>query len=460
MKIKKIIFLLLALFCCKATEAQLRSQVEGPQQLTRILFLFDASQSMYGKWQSASKMDVAKKLLNQLLDSLRYTPNIEIALRVYGHQKRFPPQDCDDTKLEVGFNKGNVPQIKSVIQNLKPSGTTPIARSLQACADDFPNNFARNIIILITDGVEECNGDPCAISLALQKKGVFLKPFVIGMGLDESFKKTFECVGNYFDAYDETQFSLALNVVISQALNQTTMQVNLLDLQHEPTETNVNMTFTDHQSGVIKYNYIHTLNGKGNPDTLTIDPLGTYDLIVHTIPQVRMDSITLTPGKHTIIGLDAPQGYLNLKFAGMGDYKKLPAIIRKHEENQTLHVQSFNTTEKYLVGKYDLEILTLPRIYHQKVDISQSKTTTLQIPQPGLVTFIKTNMGYGSLYVEDAKGLTWIYNLDNEQFKENIVMQPGTYAIVFRPKNSRESIYTVKKSFTVKQGESIVINLN
>ena len=38
-------------------------------------------------------------------------------------------------------------------------------------------------MILITDGIEECGGDH-AISIALQKKGIVLKPFVIGVGLD------------------------------------------------------------------------------------------------------------------------------------------------------------------------------------------------------------------------------------------------------------------------------------
>ena len=74
-------------------------------QLTRIEFLFDASQSMFGRWQSGAKIDVAKLLMKQLMDSLRYVNNLELALRVYGHQKNFPPQDCDDSKLEVPFLK-------------------------------------------------------------------------------------------------------------------------------------------------------------------------------------------------------------------------------------------------------------------------------------------------------------------------------------------------------------------
>ncbi|MBK9542788.1 MAG: hypothetical protein IPO49_10860 [Bacteroidetes bacterium] len=66
---------------------------------------FDASQSMYGQWQSGAKIDIAKSLMKKVLDSLRYVDNLELALRVYGHQKPYPPQDCDDSRLGVPFSK-------------------------------------------------------------------------------------------------------------------------------------------------------------------------------------------------------------------------------------------------------------------------------------------------------------------------------------------------------------------
>jgi Ca-activated chloride channel family protein len=452
----------LLLFCFAFVPINISAQQTSKNkstQLTRIEFLFDGSQSMYGKWQSGAKIDVAKKLMFQLLDSLRYLDNIELALRVYGHQKQFPPQDCDDSKLEVPFSRGNIPQMKQVLKDIVPKGTTPIARSLELCGNDFPDGDSRNILILITDGIEECGGDPCAVSQALQKKGIFLKPFVIGMGIDESWKKTFDCVGRYFDATNEVNFKMALDVVISQALNSTTMQVNLLDQNNRATETNVNMTFYDQYSGVIKYNFIHTLNTKGNPDTLVIDPLPVYKIVVHTTPPVSKDSIILTPGKHTTVGIDAPQGYLYLKFDNPAEFKKPTAIIRLHSDMKTLDVQEFHSTEKYLVGKYDIEVLTLPRINLENVDIAQSKTTTLQIPRPGLVTLMSNSLGYGSLYVESNGKLRWIYNLEDNLTKETIVLQPGRYHVVYRPKNSKESIYTVEKDFSVVSGESNIVLL-
>ena len=436
------------------------AQKKSEPQLTRILFLFDASQSMYARWETNSKYEIARKLLGTMVDSLQSLDNLELALRVYGHTKHFPPQDCDDTKLEVPFGSKNGARIKQRLSEISPSGTTPIARSLEASESDFPKDLSRNIIILITDGIEECDGDPCAASALLQKKGVVLKPFVIGLGLNKDFLKQFECVGNYFDAANEKQFELALNVVITQALNNTTAQVNLLDENGKPTETNVAMTFYDQHTKAIKYNFMHTLNSKGNPDTLQIDPLGKYKITVHTLPPVTKDSVTLTPGKHTIIGIDTPQGDLKLVISGSNDYKKLEAIIRKHLDHQTLNVQDFNTSQRYLTGNYDLEILTLPRIYLDNINIAQSKTTTIQIPNPGIATFQCNSPGYGQIVLETKNELQWVYTLSENSVKESVILQPGNYRLLFRPKNSQSSLYTIEKSFQVTSGNSSIVPIN
>ncbi len=431
-----------------------------PKQLTRILFLFDASQSMYAKWETNTKYEIAKKLLSEMVDSLQHLDNLELALRVYGHTKRFPPQDCDDTRLEVSFGRKNGNKIKQRLSEINPSGTTPIARSLEECGGDFPKNPARNIIILITDGIEECNGDPCAVSAMLQKRGIVLKPFVIGLGLNKDFLKSFECVGNYFDASNETQFRNALDIVITQALNSTTAQVNLLDSYGKATETNVPMTFYDQFSGEIRYNFMHTMNAKGVPDTLQIDPLGKYSITVHTLPPVSKDSVSLTPGKHNVIGIDAPQGFLLLKIDGSNDYKRLQAIVRKHNETKTLHVQEFSETQQYITGDYDLEILTTPRIYLDNVNIAQSHTTTVQIPNPGLATIMTNGPGYGDILIEENNKLKWVYTLGENTIKESIVLQPGNYHLIFRPKNSQSSLYTIEKTFRIASGTSISVQVN
>ena len=127
---------------------------------------------------------------------------------------------------------------------------------------------------------------------------------------------------------------------------------------------------------------------------------------------------------------------------------------------QTLHIQQFNTAEKFLIGKYDLEILTLPRIKLDKVDIAQSKTTLIEIPQSGSVTVAKPTEGPASLFLEENNKLVWVCNLNSSMLQETIVLQPGKYRIEYRPKNAKEAIYTIEKRFTVTSGNSTSVIIN
>ncbi len=454
----RLLFLIIA-YSATTMQVNAQQEKEKPPPLTRILFVLDGSQSMYGRWQSDIKMNIAQNLLSNLLDSLKDVENIQLALRVYGHQKAYPPQDCNDTRLVVPFADNNAMRIKNQLRYIKPKGTTPIAFALEQAAGDFPDcDNCRNIIILITDGLEECGGDPCAVSRDLQKRGIALKPFVIGIG--RNFREAFDCVGTYFDASSEEQFSKALDLVISQALNSTTAQVNLLDVYNKPTETNVNMTFYDHISGQVKYNFIQTLNSKGVPDTLLLDPLVTYDVVVHTLPPVRVDSISITPGQHTIIPVVTPQGQLRLKMEGTSlSSRNLQAIVRQKGKIETINVQQFGQTENYIVGDYSLEILCLPRIYIDEVNVAQSSTTTVEIPVPGIAVIQKSAQGYGSLYAEQNNELIWIYNFRENPVQESLILQPGKYMVVFRAKYANRAAFSIEKSFRVISGKTTNVKI-
>ena len=450
---------MMLLFTLSGTAQNQPTVVKSPPPLTRILFIFDASQSMLGRWQSDTKFNIAKRILTEMLDSIANLKNTEFALRVYGHQYQYPPQVCNDTKLEVPFGPGNASKIKSRLRTITPKGTTPLAFSLEQAAKDFtPCANCRNIVVLITDGLEECSGDPCAVSKMLQKNGIILKPFIIGIGKD--FNMAFNCVGTYFDATKEKDLRTALNVVISQALNSTTMQVNLLDEAGRPTETDAGMTFTDLASGKVKYNFIHTMNNRGLPDTLVVDPLITYRVDIHTLPPVSIDTLRITPGKHTVTAVDAPQGYLQLKMAGSSNASRgLQCIVRRSGSPSTLNVQNFGETEKYITGHYDLEVLSLPRITLKEISISQSHTTTIEIPEPGIAVFRKSFNGYGTLLLNDKNKLTRVYELNETLTLETLYLQPGSYKIVFRPKNSRSTLYTVEQNFIIESGKTTDIQL-
>lgn len=437
-------------------------QAQNQTKKTRILFVLDGSQSMYARWENGSKMKIATRLLRNLVDSLSNKDNIELALRAYGHQYSVTSdgRNCKDTKLEVPFSPTNHEKIKTKLNSIRPRGTTLIAYSLEQAANDFPEcDNCRNVIILITDGIEECDGDPCAVSLALQKRGVVLKPFVIGLGLEPQVMDAFKCVGNFYDARSEETFRNVLGIVISQALNTTTAQVNLLDKLNKPNETDVPMTFYDSFSGSIRYNYVHTIDNRGNPDTIPLDPLGTYDLVVHTIPPIEKKDIKLTAGKHNIIALDAAQGELILKMNGFNEYKDLKAIVRKEGSKETMVIQNFDMIQKYLVGKYDLEILTLPITTIKDVNIASRNTTTVEIPQAGIVSIGSSSKVHGAVFEMKEDKMIWVCNLSDNTTRESIVLQPGNYNIIYRPINSRLSIYTKEKIFKIQSGQSTQVKL-
>ena len=72
-------------------------------KVTRILFLLDASGSMMAPWEGQPRWNVAKRMLSKMVDSLNSYPNLEVALRVYGHQFLNADKNCEDSRLEVPF---------------------------------------------------------------------------------------------------------------------------------------------------------------------------------------------------------------------------------------------------------------------------------------------------------------------------------------------------------------------
>lgn len=465
-RIRKIFLVAFLLLGTMVSAQNVKVAHAGPSQqeakpLNRILLIYDASNSMNARWQSASKMSISKKLISGILDSLGKVPDVQLALRVYGHQSQYPPLDCTDSKLEVPFAPDNARKISHVIRTLVPKGATPISYSLMEAAKDFPPcENCRNLIILITDGIEECDGDPCEASRYLQKQGIALKPFIIGIGQD--FSTSFHCVGEYFDASNEEDFVRAFEIVISQALNTTTAQVNLLDEDGSPTVTNVNMTFYDHLSKDVIYNYVHTLNYFGLPDTLMLDPLHTYDLVVHTRPVLRLDSLVVGTGKHNHIALPAAQGDLKVSMKGSraSVAENTPCVVRKPGSTEMVAVQYINASERYLKGVYDLDILTLPPVRVKGVEVKANQTTTVELPMLGILVFKRGVAGYGSLYKIEQDGTqTLVHSFAVDKKIETLYLMPGTYRVVNRSKFNLRSTATREKTFVLEPGASVEVSL-
>ena len=416
---------------------------------------------MNARWEGETRIATAKKLLSKTVDEIGDIPNLEVGLRVYGHQSAITPtfEDCDDTKLEVPIAAGNSQQIKNRIQGIQAKGTTPIARSLEAAAGDFPDNTGRNIIILITDGIEACDNDPCVIAQKLKDKEVNVTPFVIGLGLDLSYLEKFNCIGSYEEAETKDAFEKVLENLISKVVLNTTVQINLNTVDGRPLETNVDMFLYEANTNNLKYTYTHTLNRKGNPDTLVLDPELKYDLVVNTTPRVELKGIEIEKYKHNTVNVDAGQGEIQFRFTNASKPYQIDARIMQQGEAQTLNTQKIGETDKYLVGWYDVEILTLPRIY-VSVKVTQSGLETINIKAPGFMSYSAGNGIVGQIFAKNSNSTwDWICNLDDGASKGRFTLQPGGYKVIYRKKESFKSEYTLEKEFRINSNSTTTLKL-
>jgi len=435
-------------------------EVSAQEGMTRILFVLDASNSMNALWDGQTRISAAKELLLKSMDSIKDIPNLEMALRVYGHQSIVTPtfQDCNDTKLEVPFGPNNFGEIRGKLNRIQAKGTTPIARSLEAAASDFPSSTSKNIIILITDGLEACDDDPCVIAKKLKDKNINVTPFVIGLGLDLSYLEKFRCIGEYSEAESKYQFKLALENILHKAINDCTVEIDLNDSYKKPTETDVSVFMYEAGTKKLKYSFIHTLNEKGNPDTLKLDPNVRYDIEVFTIPPVYKKNVTVRKNMHNIIPVDAPQGFVKISSSTATKSLFIPSRIATLD-NKTLNVQHLGATDKYIVGTYLLEILTLPRIT-KTITVEQSKTTTIDIAAPGYLSYRFNELAAAQLFVQNDKNeWEWVVNLNTASKDGQLQLQPGNYKLVYRYKKNKKTEFAGQKEFKINSNKSISLSL-
>jgi Ca-activated chloride channel family protein len=161
------------------------------------------------------------------------------------------------------------------------------------------------------------------------------------------------------------------------------------------------------------------------------------------------------------VAIDAPQGSLKLRVNGVTNYNRLQCIVKKAGTHEVVNVQDFNTSEKYIVGKYDIEILSTPRIYEKNVSVNQSTSMLVEIDQPGKLNFY-TQLGVmGAIYKFNPKSnkLEWVINVNNASGAQILVMQPGMYKLICRANIDKRIIATKRVDFEIKSGQVTPLNV-
>ena len=185
-----------------------------------VEYIIDASDSMTGTLADGSvKLAVAKDLLREHVAAFR--PETNIGLRAYGH--RIPYQQeaesCQDIELVAPPKVGQWETIATWLSNFQALGMTPLAASLQQAVNDFVFDPARiNSVVVLSDGIETCGGDPCRLVESLKARDINFTVHVIGLNVDGAAREQLSCVarsggGQFYDARSSRDAGQALDAI-------------------------------------------------------------------------------------------------------------------------------------------------------------------------------------------------------------------------------------------------------
>ena len=237
---KKTIFIILGLFLINIRAFCENYNVYQPQNYSlkneaeeKILFILDFSNSMSEYLENEPKYILMINTMKSLLSTL--PPQTEVGLRVYGHRNGFTMKDaCRASKNINSICANNCQNIANSLDNLAPSGMTPITYSLkQAVKYDFLGFRGKKHIILLTDGGENCDESPCTYAMELIKTRRDIIIDVIAFNIsDEDDLAQLECAslvtsGKFYTANTACELANSL----AQSLNSR-KEVDAKIIQH------------------------------------------------------------------------------------------------------------------------------------------------------------------------------------------------------------------------------------
>jgi Ca-activated chloride channel homolog len=179
-----------------------------------VMIVLDASGSMAGKMNGQVKMQLAERVVKDLVDNMPAEMNV--GLIVYGSKSGREKKDCGDIDLLQPVGPVNAQAFDAALSQLSPRGMTPIGASLRQAAAALQGKPGQSTIVLVSDGTETCASDPCAIAREVKEStGIDVKVHVVGLDVGASERGTLECVakgggGTYYPVADEKGLRTAL----------------------------------------------------------------------------------------------------------------------------------------------------------------------------------------------------------------------------------------------------------
>lgn len=184
------------------------------QDRPNTILVLDGSGSMWGQIDGVNKITIAQQVVGEVLDGFPADQNL--GLTVYGHREK---GNCADIETVVPPGPGTGAAIRAAVDGIKPKGKTPMTDAVIAAATALRYTEEKATVILVSDGIETCNPDPCAAAAALEEAGVDFTAHVVGFDVsDPQALAQMQCMaegtgGRFLSASDAAELSQALTTV-------------------------------------------------------------------------------------------------------------------------------------------------------------------------------------------------------------------------------------------------------
>ncbi|MBO4589174.1 MAG: VWA domain-containing protein [Bacteroidales bacterium] len=419
----------------------------------RILLLVDCSRSMWDKWQSDSKIKVTQKVLLHFLDSLPEKGGAELAMRVFGHLN----QNSYGTRLECPFEPNNRYQLQSKIKTLVPNGGCTAATALDGAVGDFPaGDSSRNVIFVITDG-KSGGSNICEVARKIQLSGRVVKTFIFNIAANANHGNALDCAGEVIQIADEERFAGELQTLFHTVRTESRVVVTLTNEAGEVFSGDVPVVFYDRQNSKPVYTKVYYGGPKSKPDTVTVDPLISYDVEVFTRPSIVFKNRTFKPDRVYTLASAVEEGRLCVRREDKRVVWSVPdyqVVVRQSGKADLTGVQGLGDSVKYLEGIYDIEILSMPPIAINNVEIRRDAVTELAIPAPGMLMFerMKARKQVSVFELRDGR-MQLVREFVPNPAGENLILMPGDYILIIKPlgKNPKATTTTTAQIQSGKQ---------
>ncbi|AML51706.1 vWA domain-containing protein [Falsihalocynthiibacter arcticus] len=237
-----------------------------------VVIVYDGSGSMWGQIDGTSKVEIAREVLGDLVTN--WDDDTNLGLVAYGHRAE---GDCTDIETMIAPGPLDRAAFIATVNAINPVGKTPISASVSHAADLLSYRDNPATVVLISDGVETCNADPCALSAQLARQGIAFTVHVVGFDLDDAANASLSCIaentgGVFVPASNASELTDALAQVKS-AMDLKQMPPEPEPVVDEPASPEV--TVSGPAQVTVGADFDVTWSKTVNPrDYITIVPLG------------------------------------------------------------------------------------------------------------------------------------------------------------------------------------------